>query len=308
MTTQRIPLIYILSNGRSGSTLLDLLLGTHPSVWSVGEAQILPWEVREARTPCGCGEPLEACKFWGPLLPELPLEGEEVPLEIFREAHGRGRVLRAGLLPGLWFGKSPARAMERAQAYGDANFRFFAEVGRAASRQVGEPIAWLVDASKDPYRLLWLKDSHRFDLRVIHLTRDPRAFVWSMIRGDARLSPRKARRFALRWLIENQLFDRLCSKGFRDAHVQRVRYEDLASRPGEVLDQLGSWLGVEFPSWAVEGFRRVENHAVSGNGMRWATDAIRLDETWRESLPGELAEAVWRMTSPARRRLGYAHP
>lgn len=305
---ERIPLVYVLSNGRSGSTLLDLLLGTHPEVWTVGEAQILPFELRESRAPCGCGAPLEQCPFWGPLLPELPLDGRGVPLEHFRDTHGHGRVLRPELLAGLWFGRTPRRSLARANAYGDSNFRFFERVAGAASARRGNPVRWIVDASKDPYRLLWLKDSGRFDVRVVHLTKDPRAFVWSMIKSDERLTARRVRRFAARWLVENQLFGRLTTRGFAPEHVHRLRYEDLAVRPAEVLAGLGTWLGVEFPADAVHTFRDVENHAVSGNQMRWQMSDIRLDEAWRRSLPEELARKVWRFTSPVRRRLGYAHP
>lgn len=306
--SERIPLIYVLSNGRSGSTLLDLLLGTSSSVWSVGEAQILPWEVREGRAPCGCGSPVEECAFWAPLLPELFRADEAVPVERFRDAHGTGRVLRPGLVGGLWWGRTARRHQAAAKAYGEANQRYLARVGRAARELRGTPLAWLVDASKDPYRLLWLKDSHRFDLRVIHLTKDPRAFVWSMVKGDVRPRPGRVLRFAARWLVENLLFHRLCQKGFRPEHVRRVRYEDLAQRPHEVLAGLGDWLGVSFPPGAVEGFRSVENHAISGNRMRWLRDAVRLDEGWRRSFPADLARRVWRVTWPLRRRLGYARP
>jgi hypothetical protein len=68
----RLPLVYILSNGRSGTTLLDLLLGAHPRVWTVGEVQNLPWEMRYPRAPCGCGNPVQESPFWAPILHDIP--------------------------------------------------------------------------------------------------------------------------------------------------------------------------------------------------------------------------------------------
>jgi hypothetical protein len=38
-------IIFIISAGHSGSTLLDLLIGTLPSVVSTGELIWLPWQI-----------------------------------------------------------------------------------------------------------------------------------------------------------------------------------------------------------------------------------------------------------------------
>ena len=40
----------------------------------------------------------------------------------------------------------------------------------------GDQVQWLVDASKSVYRLLWLRETGLFDVRVIHLVKDPRTF------------------------------------------------------------------------------------------------------------------------------------
>ncbi len=61
MQKDKFKLIYIASNGRSGSTLLDLLLGTHSNIWILGEFQNLPWELIEPRQTCGCGTAVEHC-------------------------------------------------------------------------------------------------------------------------------------------------------------------------------------------------------------------------------------------------------
>ena len=43
-------ILYVLSDVRSGSTLLDQLLGAHPSIFSVGELHWLAAYVREDRS------------------------------------------------------------------------------------------------------------------------------------------------------------------------------------------------------------------------------------------------------------------
>ena len=56
--------IYIAGYGRSGSTVLDILLGNHPKIASGGELWQLPflWQVRDIR--CTCGKAFTECALW----------------------------------------------------------------------------------------------------------------------------------------------------------------------------------------------------------------------------------------------------
>ena len=63
--TDKINLVYIASIGRSGSTLLESMLGAHSRVQTMGELHIWPHEIEGGGIrPCSCGEFVEACKFW----------------------------------------------------------------------------------------------------------------------------------------------------------------------------------------------------------------------------------------------------
>lgn len=70
--SQPIPVIYIAGSSHSGSTLLDLLLGSHSAVESVGEAKKIPELIsRIARgdSPlCTCQTELVQCPLWGGIL------------------------------------------------------------------------------------------------------------------------------------------------------------------------------------------------------------------------------------------------
>ena len=56
-------LAFIGGSGRSGSTMLDLLLGNSPYVQSTGEIMRLSLYARTAQ-PCTCGALLQDCEFW----------------------------------------------------------------------------------------------------------------------------------------------------------------------------------------------------------------------------------------------------
>jgi len=301
----KLPLIYILSNGRSGSTLLDLLLGAHEHIWTLGEAQNLPWDLREEDRLCGCGARLKACAFWQHILRRIPLDQGEYPIEFFREAQGRGKVLRWDLLPGLCGGSIPLRHRKAVHEYGALNADYLAAVFDAAGEQRRGTVRWLVDASKDPYRLFWLQHSRRFDLRVIHLTKDAPAFVYSMVKRNLPRARKTALRMTARWLVENAVMTRLCRANFLERQYIHLRYEDLAGQPDATCRRLGDWLGLEFPERTSRDFRNSENHAVSGNRTRWQNTSIRLDQQWRSALPKSYQRLTRLLTQPLARTYGY---
>ena len=302
---ERVPLVYVLSNGRSGSTLLDLLVGSHPEAWSVGELQILPFELEHARDGCGCGRGFEACDFWEPLLVDRSFAEGPAPIHHFRDGRRHGRVLRTEHLSDVVRGRVRGSRAVLARGYGERNAALLEGVRSAAEARRGGPVRWIVDASKDPYRLAWLAASGRFDLRVLHLTKDPRAFVYSMTRGEERRDPRRIARFTGRWVVENAIMRRVARTAVGADRVRTVRYEDLAGAPERTLAELGGWLGLPDLERSLETFRQVENHAVSGNEMRWRSGSVRLDERWRTRLsPLERTFVGW-ASGPARRAFGY---
>jgi hypothetical protein len=278
-----LPLIYILSSGRSGSTLLDLLLGQHERMWTLGELQVLPWELREHRAPCACGQPLEDCEFFGPLLPSLPLASGAARLEHFRESHGFGRVLRSQLLLDLLLGGPRGRRRQQAAAYAELNAELLRRLWSAAQKRQPAGLAYLVDSSKDLYRLAWLATSGRFALKVIHVYKDPRAFVHSMTRREG-ARPGSVLRFATRWLIENALMAYLGST-LPPQNFLCLDYETLAGDPQSALLRLGRFLGLELAPNHGQRLRRETVHAISGNEMRWQPSSIELDQRWRKDLP-----------------------
>ena len=176
---------------------------------------------------------------------------------------------------------------------------------QAAEDEVHGPIHWLVDASKGPYRLSWLQSSGLFNLRVIHLVKDPRAFVYSMTKPYLPNAWRQTVRMTGRWLVENFIFSRLCRRAFIDKQVFFLRYEDLASKPHGCLGGLATWLGLEFTTTMVEDFRKYKNHGISGNETRWHNTGLHLDERWRNALPRSYERAIWTVTSLLARRYGY---
>src|SRR5579872_5725970 len=66
----RTPLtvIYIAGDGRSGSTLLDRLIGACDGAFSCGELANLLNAVQSGEELCACGERAPACRFWAEVM------------------------------------------------------------------------------------------------------------------------------------------------------------------------------------------------------------------------------------------------
>jgi len=57
-----VRLLYIAGSGRSGSTLLDLLLGNHPLISGFGEVHRLSLEPESRK--CSCNRTIQDCEYW----------------------------------------------------------------------------------------------------------------------------------------------------------------------------------------------------------------------------------------------------
>jgi len=292
----KLPLVYILSTGRSGSTLLDVLLGAQPACWTVGEFQLLDICVGQ-HMPCGCHSPLGQCDFWAPIL-ERVRRGMSFPIGYFRSGHHpKGKVVRWSLLPSIVTGGPLPNQKAAAEAYAVSNLAALEETKEAAETHQDE-VTWLIDASKDPYRLLWLQASGHFDIRVIHLVRRPEGFIANMMRSSQTRTTEAAVKYAGRWLVDNLIGLAVLWRMFWPEAVKRVRYEDLASDPEGTLGDICDWLGVAFDPDRSDGTRRGDNHGVAGNKPRWEALPVVFEENWRATMPPRQRRLISLVTAP----------
>lgn len=304
----RPRLIYLASIGRSGTTLLERLLDAHDDISSMGELHLWPHEIRATgRTlPCGCGRAMTTCEHWEAVRRHAdPLAAPAPRLDAFREHHTGGRTLRIRRMPDF-LTKGATRDPERIDRYG-ANTEQVVRAFLTQERQEGRDPIWAVDSSKDPYRLAWLVASERFDLRVLHVVRDPRGFVASEhsnhpTSGAALL--RLAARKGAAWSVQNALSARLGAQ-LGPSRYLLVRYEDLAQHPAATLERIGGMLDLRLGPELIERFGHHRSHAIGGNPMRHRDGPIALDERWRADLPVAAQRVALLAAGVNRRAFGY---
>lgn len=245
-------IIYIMSDNRSGSTLLDQLLGAHSSVTSLGEVQHLPayvFDDRDIYNPvhplvCSCGDPVPECAFWNAVEEKLgrPLGSLQLKVGFYDRREPRNPVGRLGTRIIQWIlyrrpklaTAQPFRSLLRASRVSRDSFDMFDAIFAVTGAKL------LVDSSKDAFRMRFLYEDDPSRLFVIMLGRDFRGTVHSkMKRGRTLLA-------AIDGWTNRMNKMKLLADTIPAEQVIRVRYEDLCADPRGQLRKICSTLGIEF--------------------------------------------------------------
>lgn len=310
MDAPRPRILYIAGAGRSGSTLLAMLLGGLPGCAAVGELRHI-WERGVlANRLCGCGEPFHDCPFWSEVGRAAFGGWEAVDAE--RQAARLMVVGRQRHFPLVAAGAGTARFRAELRAYADLQARVY----RAAAAVSGD--AAIVDSSKSPVYALTLQVAG-LDVDVLHLVRDSRAVAYSWTRSRTMrdtASPEYMPTFgpawsSLTWISNNLAVDVVRGRGLRP---RVVRYERLVTTPArELLRGLGDTLPVAARSALEAGgdageFTVGVQHTVAGNPVRMQSGPLRLrlDDAWRAAMPARDRRLVTLLTFPLLARYGYA--
>ena len=176
----------------------------------------------------------------------------------------------------------------------------------------GSELKWVVDASKDPYRLLWLIRSNLFKIKVLHVVKNPRSFAYSMIKrlpkNDKDVWHKclyETARQSLKWSIENYLISEVAKNHLDARDYCLVNYEEFATKPVDIFQKICDVIGCEFEEQAVTNFRQGNIHTIAGNPMRYRPGGIVLDEKWKNALPESSRRLAEMLTSLNRSHYGY---
>lgn len=284
--------VYILGAGRSGSTLLERMLGCLPGFVNVGELVGLFRRIVVQDQRCGCGEPFSGCPFWQ-AVGEHAFGGWD-PSTVAEVAGLQDRVARQRNLLRLTV---PALAGQEHRTelarYEDVQRRVYRAIAEAAGADV------VVDSSKWPAPAVALRQADGLDLRLLHLVRDVRGVSYSWAKSDVArphvtnagpqlMSSFSAGRTAARWTLTETEAAWL---GRVTQRAATVRYEDLVEQPRATLAGALSALGFDAglaDGLAIEGsvMTLPPSHGIGGNPSRFTTGEVTLhvDDAWRGRL------------------------
>jgi hypothetical protein len=225
--------VFILGPGHCGSTLLDLILGSHSQAFSLAEFHNVTKFVDDPNgaTAAVCAICGDTCEFWNHKSPLASLKSLYSQKSIAHKIVGRGvRALRNPYSP------------------------MFAATGKSI----------LIDSSKSPrwftrqimFRHTW-RDVTPY---LIYLARDGRAVANSYFR---KYPDRGIASATERWKRSTLSMNRFY-ESFPFPHKTRVRYENLATSTEAEVRRLCEFLGVEFEP-AMLTYWIHDHHPISGN-------------------------------------------
>jgi UDP-N-acetylglucosamine transferase subunit ALG13 len=297
--------LYVGGWGRSGSTLLDRLMGQVDGFVSVGEMRDFWLRGCVENRRCGCERPFRSCPFWTSVGDRAFGSWDRVQVD--RLIAARTTYDRPWLVPLLALRMGGGRRLT-------ALVRHTARLYEAIHAVSGANT--IVDSSKIPSYALLLRRSPSIDVRVVHLVRDSRGVVYSwrkhVLRSDATTRPDHMLRYGVasasaRYMLYNGLTELLPRLG---VPYLRVRYEDLVEDPEAQVRRILRFAGakdtgLDFLSGGVATLQAA--HTVDGNPIRLARGRfeIQADTQWRESMRVRDRRIVSALTAPLLRHYGY---
>jgi hypothetical protein len=305
-STRRIPVVYIAGPGRSGSTLLDLVLGQAEGVVSVGELRNLWSRGLKDGWPCGCGKPVLECPFWSAVL--IRAFGSIDAASSAAMTELQNRTVRTRHLPRLWWDLAAHRSDPAVQSYAEMLSRLYRAVAEISGAQV------VVDSSKHPADAVVASTIKEVELRVLHLVRDPRAVTYSWTRPkdspreSITLAPQSPILCSVRWTVWNTIIGSLLARRL-GSRYRVVRYEDLMDDPSRTLADVLGFMGLPVDALALRGttIELRTTHSVCGNPARFTTGSVELvaDLRWMDGLEPSLRVIATVGALPVMHRYGY---
>lgn len=305
-----VSVLYVGGMGRSGSTLLERLLGQLPGACNLGEV-IWIWDRGIRRNErCGCGQDFWQCPFWTEI-GSLAFGGWD-NVDVERVESLARAVDDVKYVPRMLLPLPGTRFAERRDTY----TQYFKRIYSAAAELTGATT--IIDSSKQTSLAYALSHDAAIDLKVLHLLRDPRgvAHSWTKIvrrpevTDEAAFMPRYNTAYmAALWSGHNALLSAL-----RTRHVptKQVTYEDFVTHPAAVLTSISAFLGRPV---SPSDLRFVDTtsatllpaHSVAGNPMRFQTGRVEIhrDERWRQDMPDGQRRIVSTISAPAALAFGY---
>lgn len=306
--------VYICSAGHSGSTLLDLLLGSHSRLASLGEISHLSKNIA-LNTQCTCGVPVRSCRVWKDVLHvmgnrlgidpftnpyALKLGYPRATVVIDKKYQTTAYILKRLLLRRLrylelYLGAPFVRSLLQPINVCLENLFLLNDVIRERLN-----VDMTVNSSKDYLEAIGLYLKQPNNVRIILLTRDGRGVFYSNLKRNI---PRK--RSLSIWRNYYSRGQPLIERYVNQEHLLHVKYEDLTTDPRSELERISAFLDLEFEGQMLN-YAEQTHHVTDGNNMRFKGESnIKPDVVWQKKLSPMEQKYFEQYAGGLNRELGY---
>jgi hypothetical protein len=301
---------FIAGHTRGGSTLLSILLGQQADTFAAGELHRI-WRAGFLDNElCTCGKPFQECDFWNEVIRTAFGGWDQVNHQEMMSL--TNDVFSAGRMPFLLYPSiSPSWYKEKLNFILDVWGKLYQGIQKVSGSRI------IVDSSKVSIYSLALNLLPDFDVHTIHLNRHSCGVAYSKQKSVKReeiywetaymdkYSPFFSSR---KWVMRNLsagILKYTTSKYFH------LKYETLAESPQKTLESVFTFLDIPIQELSSLGSKQPadqqKGHMFGGNPMRFniRSTSVRLDDTWKTSLPLSQKFVVYLITWPVLFLSGY---
>lgn len=307
-----VTVVYIMGYGRSGSTVSDILLNSHPDVVSAGALNnIYRWILEKQN--CACGETICQCDFWSKIVSNHTGDYKDAAFagQVEEQLAVQDNVERMSKYSSVLFDKIPPGLRTRYRKQMDDVFRQIADASGSH---------FVVDSSKSTRdctgRPLALHRYSSVNVKVIHLVRDGRGVAWSAVKSGGSQERKRVTEFrpynffrtTFSWTLTNFLA-LLTRRKLDDEHYLQLRYEDLIDQPEAQLRRIGKFIALDVQP-IIDKLESDEalsvGHNLGGNRVRFnRTIRFNPDQSWKNEMPYFYKLMFWLLAAPIARVFRY---
>jgi hypothetical protein len=261
---KKIPVIMLVGEGHSGSTLLDLVMDSHSQILGVGEISHYSRSLNH-KGLCSCKKELSRCDFWNKVFKGID----------YKYLH-------------LFFRNKKDFILNRKEFYYYSNGnkkldtkKYLEETGKLYKNALevsGKKI--IFDSSKITDRVELIAQSDIFDVLIVHLVRDGRGVAYSNVKLG-----RNAIFFMKKWMMVNLKTELVKFRNKNICHCF-ILYEDFVENPQTIIKHILQKIDLDF-ELNMLNFRSGDHHQIGGNfnlRILKKNQDIILDQSWKDGL------------------------
>lgn len=283
MANSKIKVLYIAGFERSGSTIVNRVLGQIDGFVAWGELRDI-WEhgIIENR-PCTCGTSFADCPAWQQIFNKAFDGANKVDTTQMSHLQKKARSM---VLPHYFKLLTDKFFRQRLTQYLTNLEKLYQAIQTTTSSKV------IVDSTKASWYGYVLGLLPSIDLYVVHVVRNPKGVCYSLQqhknKGEVPSQWYNPLRASLSWNFKNYAVELLLKS--RQKPYIRINYEDFVSDPQLALNRILVLLDVKVPELPFVGKDRVKmstDHLITGSpSSRSETGIVRLklDEKWKKNL------------------------
>ena len=302
-----VKVLFVGGTGRTGSTILDKVLGSSPSWFSGGELAFF-WDKGMVQGGlCSCGKAVSDCEIWRASI-DLAFKDQGIDPQ---KMVAQRKTFWSIHLPMLAFKRLTSRKLDNLGDFPANVETLYEAVSQVTHCQV------IVDSSKESHYSFILRERTNLDIYFLHLVRDPRAVGYSWSKKKSELGFQNKSLMERRGVLKTTIYywvSNLAAIWIWRNESERykiLRYEDFADDPQLVIESISDFvhepIGLEQFSDGNK-FKIKPPHLAWGNPNRFSNQDLQVspDMDWvsRQAHPRSLILAV--LNWPVARIFGYS--